>query len=91
MDSAQPVVVDFWAPWCQPCQRLAPVLEEIAADFDGRAVVAKVNVDEERTLGSLWQVMTIPALMFFKDGKKVGEMIGAHKKEAIAEKLESLL
>lgn len=91
MDSDKPVLVDFWASWCQPCMRLSPVLEEIADEFDGRAVVAKVNVDEQRTLGSLWQVMSIPALMFFKDGKKVDELIGAHPKKAITDKLESLL
>lgn len=91
MDSDKPVLVDFWASWCQPCMRLAPTLEELADDFEGRALIAKVNVDEQRSLGALWQVMSIPALMFFKDGAKVDELIGSHPKKTIAAKLEGLL
>ncbi|HJD50177.1 MAG TPA: thioredoxin [Candidatus Corynebacterium intestinavium] len=90
VESDLPVLVDFWAQWCQPCLRMNPTLEELAEEMDGRAVVAKVNVDEERALAAMFQVMSIPALMVFKDGKKVAELTGLQQKGTLVEKLESL-
>ena len=78
-----PVLVDFWAPWCGPCRMIAPVIEEIAAEFDGRAVVGKIDVDEEPGLAQRFGVMSIPTLVVMKDGKIVNQAMGARPKNAI--------
>ena len=91
VESDVPVLVDFWAEWCGPCKRMNPVLEELAAEMEGTAKVAKVNVDEQRMLGAMFQVMSIPALMVFKDGKKVAEMTGVQSKGALQEKINAAL
>ena len=79
-----PVLVDFWAPWCGPCRMIAPVIEEIAAEFDGRAVVGKVDVDEEPGLAQRFGVMSIPTLIVLKDGKVVEQAVGARGKADVA-------
>lgn len=83
VESAQPVLVEFWADWCRPCLAMTPILDELAAEFDGKAIIAKVNIDDERVLGAMFQVMSIPALMVFKDGKKVAEFSGAQSKDTL--------
>jgi len=84
------VLVDFWAPWCGPCRMLAPVIEELAEEFDGKAKICKVNTDEEQDLAVKFGVRSIPTIVFFKDGEQVDQMVGAASKQAFADKLNSL-
>jgi thioredoxin 1 len=84
-------MVDFWAPWCGPCRMIAPVIEELATDFDGKATIAKVNTDEQQDLAVKYGIRSIPAILFFKNGEVVDQMVGAASKEAFAEKINSFL
>jgi len=91
LEAKVPVVVDFWAAWCAPCKMLAPVMEELAAEYEGKAKIIKVNVDEASDLARSYEIMSIPTLLFFKEGKIVDTNIGASPKPVIAEKLNNLL
>ena len=84
-------LVDFWAPWCGPCRMLAPVIEQLAEDFDGKAKICKVNSDEQTDVATKYGVRSLPTMLFMKDGEVVDQLIGASPKQAIADKINSLI
>ena len=90
LKSGEPVLVDFMADWCPPCRAIAPVVEELAADFDGVVKVGKVNIDENESLTAEYSVASIPTLLVFKDGEVVDQVTGVVPKEQLEEKLAAV-
>ena len=91
LDSGKPVMVDFWAEWCQPCKMLAPTIEEIAGDYDDQVVVGKLNVDDNPNTAANYGIRGIPSLLFFKDGKVVQQLVGVKTKADIKKVIDNHL
>lgn len=89
--SGKPVVIDFWAEWCGPCRMIAPIVDELAAEYEGRVVIAKCDVEENDDITMKYGVRNIPTIVFLKNGELVDKQVGACTKAALAEKIEKLL
>ena len=85
------VMVDFWAVWCGPCRMIAPTIEELAKDYAGKIKVGKLNTDENSEIASRFKIMGIPTIIFFKDGQKVDQIVGAVPKPQLKSKIDALL
>ncbi|MCB0486702.1 MAG: thioredoxin [Flavobacteriaceae bacterium] len=91
LKSDKPVLVDFWAAWCGPCRMLAPIVEELNSEYDGKAVIAKVDVDSNQEFAAKYGVRNIPTVLIFKGGDVVDKQVGVAPKSVYTEKLEALL
>lgn len=91
LQSKQLVLVDFWAPWCGPCKMITPILEKFSKEYNSRLKICKINVDEHTTVAAKYQILSIPTLLFFKDGKVESQLIGARSASDIKKTVDSLL
>ncbi|MCB0833878.1 MAG: thioredoxin [Bacteroidetes bacterium] len=91
LKSDKPVMVDFWATWCAPCRMIAPVVEEMAKEYDGKAKICKIDVDANPAVASKFGIMSIPSILFFKNGELVDKIVGAVPKSQLISKLQSAI
>ncbi|MDR1103560.1 MAG: thioredoxin [Tannerella sp.] len=91
LNEGMPLVLDFWAGWCGPCRAIAPIIDGLASEYDGKVIIGKVNVDENNEIVSRYGIRNIPTVMFFKDGQSVDKQVGAAARSAYVGKIEELL
>jgi thioredoxin 1 len=91
LKAANPVLVDFWATWCRPCQMVAPILEELTQEYDGKLTIAKLDVDQNQQTAGKFHVMSIPTMIVFKQGKPVANIVGFKPKEKLKQELDAAL
>ena len=91
LDSKIPVLVDFWAEWCGPCKMVAPVLDELAKEYEGKIKIAKVDVDQNQQVAGSFSIRSIPTMLFFKNGQVVKQLVGAHPKAKLVSEIQEVL
>ena len=91
LKSDKPALVDFWAEWCGPCRIIGPIVEDLSEEYEGKAIIGKVNVDNNSEISAKYGIRNIPTILFFKDGKEVDKQVGVVPKDTLAEKIDSLL